>query len=775
MTEPRQPWRTPPPAGPVAGRPPREAHRHPKPDPFNVAWRTAGAAVDFLRSTLDVDLRVQGVRDYGTGPVLFIANHFTRIETFILPYLIDRHVGRRVRTLAHWALFKGRFGEFLTSLGGFSTRDPAVKQSMVADLVTGAHDWCIYPEGSMIKNKHLWSKGELQLDSPERRGPAHTGAAVMALQAELHRERWRQAAARGDRAALEDLQRRFGVKPGTAPQGDLLVVPVNITYWPMRPQANLAFRLARLLLKTMPARLEEELTVEGSFLLHRTDVDVFFGRPLVLREWLERHRGALPDLADLNQEGVNRLLELLKHRLTRRMMYEVYSTVTVNLDHLYCAGLRLIPEGASVAEADFLRAIYLAARQLQSRGTHRSHRSIGDSLAGLLCGARNAELDDIRAVAIRSGVLRVEDGRMRVDRSKLDAIHGFHDIRLKNPVQVIANELQPLRPAIKALRANVAAATNQLRSRIAESVLGEDLARFADEWARSAQDEQRATPDIGRPLLLPGRGPRSAFGVVIAHGYLSAPEEVRPLAEHLANRGYTVYCPRLPGHGTAPQRLTDVSCDDWLLAIDRAQALLANRCRHVVLGGFSTGGLLALLAAARRAQPPAGVWAINPPLGLRDPRSRLAPAVAGWNRLLDGLGIRGGRLEAVANNPENPHINYRLNPVHGIDQLSRLIHAAPDELPRVACPALVVMADRDPVVDPGSMERAYELLGCGDKELTRIAAARHGILRGEHSEVVICRVAEFCDRIVERLRDHRAPLLPEYAAQHGRPQVADAG
>lgn len=40
-------------------------------------------------------------------------------------------------------------------------------------------------------------------------------------------------------------------------------------------------------------------------------------------------------------------------------------------------------------------------------------------------------------------------------------------------------------------------------------------------------------------------------GVLLCHGFTSTPATMRPWGEYLAEAGFTVRCPRLPGHGTS--------------------------------------------------------------------------------------------------------------------------------------------------------------------------------------------------------------------------------
>ena len=57
-----------------------------------------------------------------------------------------------------------------------------------------------------------------------------------------------------------------------------------------------------------------------------------------------------------------------------------------------------------------------------------------------------------------------------------------------------------------------------------------------------------------RPDLTDGR----KIGVLVSHGFTGSPASMRPWAESLAERGYAVELPLLPGHGTRWQELNKV-------------------------------------------------------------------------------------------------------------------------------------------------------------------------------------------------------------------------
>ena len=151
------------------------------------------AVLTAIRKMLGVKLRVTGTENLVERPTLFVANHFTRIETFLIPYVIFRHAGRQVHSLGTPTVFKGLFGKYFEALGGMSTRDPRRNRTIVRELMTGRHAWVIYPEGGLIKNKKTMHRGRLHLTHPERAGPPHTGAALLALKSEMCKRRYLMA------------------------------------------------------------------------------------------------------------------------------------------------------------------------------------------------------------------------------------------------------------------------------------------------------------------------------------------------------------------------------------------------------------------------------------------------------------------------------------------------------------------------------------------------------------------------------------------------------
>ena len=259
------------------------------------------------------------------------------------------------------------------------------------------------------------------------------------------------------------------------------------------------------------------------------------------------------------------------------------------------------------------------------------------------------------------------------------------------------------------------------------------IEEFEQDYKKFYIDGETKEKDIGKPFLI--KGASRDVGVVLLHGYMAAPLEVKELAEVLGRKGLWVYVPRLKGHGTSPEDLAIRSYKDWVASVERGYAIMSHLCKQVVVGGFSAGALLAMDLAAR-VQDIKGVFAVCPSMKLQDFSSRFVPAVDVWNRVMKKVRLNGVKKEFVENQPENPHINYFRNPVSGVFELERLMDAVDDKLSDIRMPALVVQSLKDPVVRPRGSRQAFDRIGSEDKSYILFNFDRHGILLGQDSEKV---------------------------------------
>ncbi len=100
---------------------------------------------------------------------------------------------------------------------------------------------------------------------------------------------------------------------------------------------------------------------------------------------------------------------------------------------------------------------------------------------------------------------------------------------------------------------------------------------------------------------------RPIGGVLVVHGLSDSPYSLRAIAERLHAEGYTVVGLRVPGHGTCPRALAEVSWKDWTAAVKIAVAGVRRRIPEgapLILAGYSNGGALCIHYVASTLEDP---------------------------------------------------------------------------------------------------------------------------------------------------------------------------
>lgn len=96
--------------------------------------------------------------------------------------------------------------------------------------------------------------------------------------------------------------------------------------------------------------------------------------------------------------------------------------------------------------------------------------------------------------------------------------------------------------------------------------------------------------DLVAPFELKQANSKKA--ILLIHGLTDSPFMYHDLSEFFYQQGYTVRTLLLPGHGTAPSGLLDVTYQEWQQATEYAIDRTIADFDEVYLGGFSTGGAL---------------------------------------------------------------------------------------------------------------------------------------------------------------------------------------
>ena len=199
--------------------------------------------------------------------------------------------------------------------------------------------------------------------------------------------------------------------------------------------------------------------------------------------------------------------------------------------------------------------------------------------------------------------------------------------------------------------------------------------------------------------ILPGAEPfhhdGSDVGVLLCHGFTGTPQSLRSWGEYLADRGYSVRLPLLPGHGTTWQDMNQTRWEDWYAAVDAAFRELHEACERVVVCGLSMGGALALQLAQAHGPRISGLVLVNPAVKFEDPRTLLLPVL---KHVLGSLGAIGNDVKKAG----VTELAYTRTPLKAAHSQLVAWQSVVRDLPEVTQPVLLLRSPQDHVVPASS-------------------------------------------------------------------------
>jgi len=185
----------------------------------------------------------------------------------------------------------------------------------------------------------------------------------------------------------------------------------------------------------------------------------------------------------------------------------------------------------------------------------------------------------------------------------------------------------------------------------------------------------------------------------VLHGFTGNPVSMRPLSEAVADAGFAVEMPRLPGHGTSVEDMQETGWDDWLAEAERALGALQARTPDgkVVVAGLSMGG--ALTASLAEDHPElAGIVLINTPMAVPDEMATaVAEMIAAGMQVMDPI---GGDIA----DPEADEAPSEATPLAALLTMIKAGEQVRDRLPEIEVPALIITSRQDHVVNPDDSE-----------------------------------------------------------------------
>jgi alpha-beta hydrolase superfamily lysophospholipase len=217
----------------------------------------------------------------------------------------------------------------------------------------------------------------------------------------------------------------------------------------------------------------------------------------------------------------------------------------------------------------------------------------------------------------------------------------------------------------------------------------------ADSWKLSRYNPNSVVAHLALDTMYnrsferaPSGEPRGS--VLLVHGLTDSPYSMRSLAETFAAQGFYVVALRLPGHGTTPSGLLDVSWEDWYGAVVLAAKYAASRGgagKPFVAAGHSTGAALVTLYSLRALQDsslprPQQLYLVSAAIGV-SPFAVLTNILSALS-FIPGL-EKSNWLDVL---PEYDPYKYNSFPVNAAKQIYKLTRVLQDSLGQLSADQL---------------------------------------------------------------------------------------
>lgn len=215
-----------------------------------------------------------------------------------------------------------------------------------------------------------------------------------------------------------------------------------------------------------------------------------------------------------------------------------------------------------------------------------------------------------------------------------------------------------------------------------------------------------------------GSGANNEVGVLLVHGFTGSPASMRPWAEYLNQRGYTVKVPLLPGHGTTPHDLNLVKWQEWPAKVESDLQELLRTCRKVFICGLSMGGGTTLNIATRYSKDLAGIILVNPMIHVKFVPHQLAWVISRFQKMRDSVGDDIKR-------PGITEYGYDALPAVGVYQLLKMLHYTRKRLHDVTAPMLLFHSVDDHTLPVTNTEIVMKGVGSREKQRIELVNSYH--------------------------------------------------
>jgi len=245
------------------------------------------------------------------------------------------------------------------------------------------------------------------------------------------------------------------------------------------------------------------------------------------------------------------------------------------------------------------------------------------------------------------------------------------------------------------------------------------------------------------PFFYPG----GEVGCLLLHGIAASPAEVRWTGKYLAEQGYTVYGPRLAGHGADYRLLRHTRWQNWFMTALDGYHLLRSHCSRVYIVGLSTGALLTLLLAS--VEEPDGIIPMAAPVRVPTMPSfaylHLMKYIRPFTDQTDRTDFPE-RLKAEQRRrgeAELGRVRYSIWATKGVEELARLMKTVDTHLSGVHAPALLIYSEKDATVPLDNLDYVRQRISSRVIETLVVKRSGHILTQDYDYEEVQARIVTF--------------------------------
>lgn len=228
-------------------------------------------------------------------------------------------------------------------------------------------------------------------------------------------------------------------------------------------------------------------------------------------------------------------------------------------------------------------------------------------------------------------------------------------------------------------------------------------------------------------------GPKSSpTALLLVHGIGDSPHIYRKVAKYLSEQGLYCRSMRLKGFGESVENYSKATIDDWLGSVESEVKELRKEFKKVVIVAHSLGGAVSIRFIADRREAIDGLILAAPAIEVSSQRSPVLK-VRVWHQVLRRILIFTRTtyspfgVDAVDESERVNELQTPFAPLKLIDRVFVLLNWNRNDAGKVEVPTLMVLAEKDKVIDNGAAREFFKELGSDRKELLVLDNSAHAI------------------------------------------------